>query len=139
MFGAAAWIWSGTSSRSIDRSQITDQSMFQAQIVRPNAGSDRPLPHYTEHLTWLPNIEKGSRPVDRNSNAWTNNYAVGYWLSVPPQDLPDILRRLKVVFDPIDLPREIAESERDIILREYDLRVGENIDAKTAEVMEGFL
>jgi hypothetical protein len=80
-------------------------------------------PHYTEHLTWLPNIGKNSRPEGRDTNAWTNDYAVGYWLSGPPEDLPDMLRRLKVVFDPIDLPQAFAETERDIILREYDLRV----------------
>lgn len=43
------------------------------------------LAHYTEHLAWLPNIGKDSRPEDRDSNAWTNDYAVGYWLSGPPQ------------------------------------------------------
>ena len=73
-----------------------------------------PLAHYAEHLAWLPNIGKNSRPEDRDSNAWTNDYAVGYWLSGPPEDLPDMLRRLKVVFDPINLPQEFAETERDI-------------------------
>ena len=66
------------------------------------------LAHYTEHLAWLPNIGKDSRPEDRDSNAWTNDYAVGYWLSGPPEDLTDMLRRLKGVFDPIDLPRSPA-------------------------------
>ncbi len=53
-----------------------------------------PLAHYTEHLAWLPNIGKDSRPEDRDSNAWTNDYAVGYWLSGPPEDLTDMLRAL---------------------------------------------
>lgn len=95
--------------------------------------------HYTEHLAWLPNVGKASRPEDRDSNAWTNDYAVGYWLSGPPEDLPDMLRRLKVVFDPIDLPQEFAETERDIVLREYDLRMANNPDAQAAEEMEAFL
>jgi len=97
------------------------------------------LAHYTEHLAWLPNIGKDSRPEDRDSNAWTNDYAVGYWLSGPPEDLTDMLRRLKVVFDPIDLPQEFAETERDIILREYDWRMSNNPDAQAAEEMEAFL
>jgi hypothetical protein len=97
------------------------------------------LAHYTEHLAWLPNIGKDSRPEDRDSNAWTNDYAVGYWLSGPPEDLTDMLRRLKVVFDPIDLPREMAETERDIILREYDWRMANNPDAQAAEEMDPFL
>lgn len=97
------------------------------------------IAHYTEHLTWLPNIGKDSRPEDRDSNAWTNDYAVGYWLSGPPEDLTDMLRRLKVVFDPIDLPQEFAETERDIILREYDWRMANNPDAQVAEEMDAFL
>jgi hypothetical protein len=102
----------------------------------PNKG---PIAHYTEHLAWLPNIGKNSRPEDHDSNAWTDDYAVGYWLSGPPKDLPDMLRRLKVVFDPIDLPQEFAETERDIILREYDWRMSNNPDAQAAEEMEAFL
>ena len=97
------------------------------------------LAHYTEHLAWLPNIGKDSRPENRDTNAWTNDYAVGYWLSGPPGDLTDMLRQLKVVFDPIDLPRDVAESERDIILREYDWRLANNPDAQAAEEMEAFL
>ena len=97
------------------------------------------LAHYTEHLAWLPNFGKDSRPEDRDSNAWTNDYAVGYWLSGPPEDLTDMLRRLKVVFDPIDLPRDVAETERDIVLREYDWRMVDNPDAQAAEEMEAFL
>jgi hypothetical protein len=100
---------------------------------------DRILAHYTEHLAWLPNMGKDSRPEDRDSNAWTNDYAVGYWLSGPPEDLPDMLRRLKVVFDPIDLPRDVAETERDIVLREYDWRMVDNPDAQAADEMESFL
>lgn len=98
-----------------------------------------PLAHYTEHLAWLPNIGKGSRPEDRDSNAWTNDYALGYWLSGPSDDLPGMLGRLKTVFDPIDLPREMADTERDIILREYDLRIANNTDAQAAEAAEAFL
>ena len=138
-FVAAVWIWGGASSRYADLVQIADQSTLQTHIVVPYAGNDGPLAHYTEHLAWLPNIGKNSRPEDRDSNAWTNDYAVGYWLSGPPEDLPDMLRRLKVVFDPIDLPQEFAETERDIILREYEWRMANNPDAQAAEEMEAFL
>jgi Peptidase M16 inactive domain len=102
--------------------------------------SENPLlAHYTEHLAWLPNIGRDSRPEDRDSNAWTNDYAVGYWLSGPPESLTDMLRRLKVVFAPIDLPQEFADTERDIILREYDWRMANNPDAQAAEEMKAFL
>lgn len=111
--------------------------IIRASVVFPQ--HQQVAAHYTEHLAWLPNIGAGSRPEDRDTNAWTNDYAVGYWLSGPPEDLPDMLRRLKVVFDPIDLPREMAETERDIILREYDWRMANNPDAQAAEEMEAFL
>ena len=133
--GAFFWPWA--SARSLV--QIPNQTDVQAHVVLPFPSTLGPLAHYTEHLAWLPNIGKNSRPEDRDSNAWTNDYAVGYWLSGPPEDLPDMLRRLKVVFDPIDLPQEFAETERDIILREYDLRMANNSDAQAAEEMEAFL
>jgi predicted Zn-dependent peptidase len=116
-----------------------DRPEIYFAVVVPAATEKGPLAHYTEHLAWLPNIGKNSRPEDLDSNAWTNDYAVGYWLSGPPEDLPDMLRRLKVVFDPIDLPQEFAETERDIVLREYDLRMANNPDAQAAEAMEAFL
>jgi hypothetical protein len=109
------------------------------EIVFERSGASGPIAHYTEHLAWLPNIGKGSRPEDRNTNAWTNDYAVGYWLSGPTQDLSEKLRQLAVVFDPIDLPREMAETERDILLREYDWWMASNPDAQAAEDMEAFL
>jgi hypothetical protein len=112
---------------------------FSVQVTFPNTGEAPHIAHYTEHLAWLPNIGKDSRPEDRDSNAWTNDYAVGYWLSGPPEDLTDMLRRLKGVFDPIDLPRDVAETERDIVLREYDWRMADNSDAQAAEEMEAFL
>jgi hypothetical protein len=108
-------------------------------LLLPEGAGGQVLAHYTEHLAWLPNIGRNSRPEDRDSNAWTNDYAVGYWLSGPPEDLPDMLRQLKVVFDPIDLPQEFAETERDIILREYDWRIANNPDAQAAEEMDAFL
>lgn len=113
--------------------------MLQAHIILPYAGNDGPLAHYVEHLAWLPNIGKDSRPEDRDSNAWTSNIAVGYWLSGPPEQLTEMLRQMKTIFNPIAVPRKFAEQERDIILREYDLRIGNNIDAQAAQEMEAFL
>jgi hypothetical protein len=81
------------------------QNEVKVEIVFGISPRNGPLAHYAEHLTWLPNIGKDSRPEERDTNAWTNDYAVGYWLSGPPEDLTDMLRRLKIVFDPIKLPR----------------------------------
>jgi hypothetical protein len=119
--------------------QSFEQTESQVQIVFPTPIGSGTLAHYTEHLAWLPNIGKDSRPENRDTNAWTNDYAVGYWLSGPPESLTDMLRRLKVVFDTIDLPQEFAETERDIILREYDWRMANNPDAQAAEEMDAYL
>lgn len=116
-----------------------DPDTVEVLVIVPYPDGKGPLAHYVEHLAWLPNIGKGSRPEDRDSNAWTNRYAVGYWLAGPDDDLTDMLRRLKGVFDPVDLPRAMAESERDVILREYDWRMGNNPDARAAEEMDAFL
>lgn len=139
VLGATSWLLLQPSASQTYRVEVPELVKAQANIVLPYPVGHGPLAHYTEHLAWLPNIGKDSRPEDRDSNAWTNDYAVGYWLSGPPEDLTDMLRRLKVVFDPIDLPRHVAETERDIILREYDWRMGNNPDAQAAEEMEAFL
>ncbi len=115
------------------------QSNASVTLVFPQDTGSRILAHYTEHLTWLPNLGKGSRPGDRHTNAWTSDLAIGYWLSGPTEDLPDMLRRLKMVFDPIALPRKFAEEERGIVMREFDLRMANNPDAQAAEDMEAFL
>lgn len=118
---------------------VQNQNNTDVSVILIVAHTNPVLAHYTEHLAWLPNNGKDSRPEDRGTNAWTNDVAVGYWLSGPPDDVSDMLRQLKAVFDPIDLPREMAETERDIILREYDLRMAQNTDAQAAEEMEAFL
>ncbi len=125
---AAALIWSLREPKPVKfwLVGLKERPEAQLHIALPLPRGSGPLAHYTEHLAWLPNIGKDSRPEDRDSNAWTSDYAVGYWLSGPPEDLTDMLRRLKVVFDPIDLPRDVAETERDIVLREYDWRMADN-------------
>lgn len=106
-----------------DQSQISlvhvpmTERRVSVDIIFPRAAFPGPLAHYTEHLAWLPQIGKNSRPLDRHGNAWTGYPAMGYWQSGRPEDLPDILRKLATVFDPIAIPREFAEEERDIILR----------------------
>lgn len=118
---------------------LQDRQNTEITVLLSVAHQKSVLAHYTEHLAFLPNIGKDSRPEDRDSNAWTTDLTIGYWMSGPPEDLPEMLGRLKVVFDPINLPLETAETERDIVLREYDLRVANNPDALAAEEMEAFL
>lgn len=116
-----------------------DSATIRANLILPAPLEKEGLAHYVEHLTWLSNIGKNTRPADRHSNAWTNNLAIGYWLSGDADDLTDILRTLSGVFDPISVPRDFAEQEREVILREYDLRMTNNPDALAANDMQAFL
>jgi hypothetical protein len=111
----------------------------RVEIVLPYPASQEVLAHYTEHLAWLNAMGGTVRDADRHSNAWTNAYAVGYWLSGAPEDLPELLRALSGVFDPLDLPRDFAAEERGILLREYDHRMADNPDAKADAALDAFL
>ncbi|MFN3661898.1 M16 family metallopeptidase [Yoonia sp.] len=105
----------------------------------PYPSGQGPRAHYTEHLAWLNAVGGNARAADRHTNAWTNAYVVGYWLSDRPDDLPDLLETLAGVFDPLDLPPSFAAEERNIILREYEYRMAGNTDAHAAEAMDAFL
>ena len=115
-----------------------NESDVKVLVLFPNENTFSGLAHYTEHLTWF-NKNESTLRVDFLSNAWTNRYAVGYWLSGQPEDLPDILSQLKGVMDPLDLPETFALEERDIVLREYDFRIADNPIAQAAEAMNTFL
>jgi hypothetical protein len=64
---------------------------------------------------------------------------MAYWQSGDPEQLPDMLRKLATVFEPIAVPSEFAEQERDIVLREYDFRMADNPDGKISDDMNAFL
>ena len=116
-----------------------DGSNITVHTILPIKTGQMTLAHYVEHLAWLPNIGKGARPEDRDTNAWPGNLSVGYWLSGPVTDLPAMLQQLSTVFRPISLPRDYAEQERDIIMREYDLRMVKNWDAQADQELRAFL
>ena len=117
----------------------TTSSEANVLVVFPNAINQSPaLAHYTEHLVWLNAID-GERDADRHSNAWTNSYAVGYWLSGKPEDLLDLLSQLKGLFDPLEIPEGFADEERDIVLHEYELRITDNPMVQAGEAMNTFL
>ncbi len=95
--------------------------------------------HYVEHLAWLNSIGGQDGQADRDTNAWTTNLAVGYWLSGKPEELPDMLRTILGVFKPVVLQRDFAEQEKAILQREYDLRVGDNINGQVYARMTAYL
>ena len=114
------------------------ESVTITLVIRGDAYSQAKL-HYVEHLAWQNAVGKTDRSSDRHSNAWTNDYTVGYWLSGPQEDFQHMLNKLAGVFNPIDLSRNFAEQEREIILREYDLQIANDIDAQAALDMGEFL
>jgi predicted Zn-dependent peptidase len=136
---------------------LVESELLQSVIVIPNpskpeiqvhviirlspAAKSAPegLPHYVEHLAWLNSIGAKMRLADRHTNAWTTNQAIGYWLSGPKDGLDNMLQSISGVFKPITLPGKFAEEERGIIQREYDLRLGNNLDGRVQEALGRFI
>jgi predicted Zn-dependent peptidase len=96
------------------------------------------LRHYVEHLTWGNAIGPNGAPA-ADSNAWTNDTSVGYWLAGPKSELGNNLASLAATLKPITLPTAFADSERNIIAREYDMRIGGNTEAQAGEAIRRFL
>ncbi len=119
--------------------QSTDSSEVQAQIITRHGNPSSGLAHYVEHLSWLSAVGGKQRSADRHSNAWTNDYAAGYWLSGKPDEMNEILQTLSGLFDPLEIPAEFAAEEREIILREYEAHMVDKPDAQAAEAMSAFL
>ncbi len=125
---AATWL-----VRTPDTDRVT------AHLIIQSGEADRTGPpglmHYVEHLAWMNAIGSESRPEGRDTNAWAASLATGYWLSGDRSDLAELISTLTRVLDPIDLPRDFMEEERDILLREYDLRLAGRIDARVARAL----
>ncbi|MDR5876025.1 M16 family metallopeptidase [Vreelandella gomseomensis] len=119
--------------------QSTEAQDVQAHVIIRHGNTAPGLAHYVEHLTWLNTIGVKARSADRHSNAWTNPYAVGYWLSGKPDELDEILQTLSGLFEPFEVPVAFANEERDIILREYESRMVDKPDAQATEAMNAFL
>lgn len=97
------------------------------------------LSHYTEHLVWLNIRNKSHNDAVRKTNAWTSNSSVVYWFSGSAKDLEQLLSTIVRVFDPITLDRRFAISEREIVSREYDLRLKNNLHGRINQQLNAFL
>lgn len=97
------------------------------------------LAHYTEHLVWQNVFGGESSDAVLHSNAWTNVRTSGYWLSGPREKLPELLKDLSGVFDPLVVAAEFADGERDILVREYERRLLDNTDGQASVDMNRFL
>ena len=138
ILGCANWIV--LKYRVVSPFHIVEQETgsLSVHVTMKSTGTSPIGLHYAEHLAWL-NAVGGERSADRHTNAWTSDTAVGYWLSGAPEDLANLLETLKRVCDPIDLPREFADEERDILRHEYEFRMANNPDAQATEALDAFL
>ena len=117
-------------------------SQVQAFIIFdrvPMLDSPAGLAHYTEHLVALSALAEDFKAADRHANAYTSASTVGYWVKGPKHDLPLMIENLGGVFEPISIDIEFANEEVDIVLREYDLRSGDDIDYSAYEAMTPFM
>lgn len=133
-----AWQEQANASSSVIVAE-TQASDITAYLIWPNPPAAPGLAHYVEHLAWANAVGAQERRLDNHSNAWTSGYAIGYWLSGRPDDLQDVLRRLLNTAQPLTVDPIFAGGERDVVMREYDFRLGNNIDMQAAERMDAFL
>lgn len=110
--------------RDQDASQDTLEFIIQTGEM-DNTGPEG-LAHYVEHLAWLPQIGMNDQISSRHTNAWTSNKAIGYFINSDADDLLINLTRLQSVSKPLAMSDLFMTEEKDIVLREYDLRVREN-------------
>lgn len=89
------------------------------------------IAHYVEHLAWM-NSVGATDWQDRDSNAFTTPEQTEYFIASP--DPQKAVATLASVLSPLPPDNEMMRSERQVILREYDYRMGEN---PMAEIMEG--
>lgn len=83
------------------------------------------LAHYVEHLAWLNAGAVQSR--FQHSNAWTNIHTATYWVESEIDQIKDAFDRLIRTSQPLSkLDNKFMLEERLIVLREYELRVGDN-------------
>lgn len=88
---------------------------------RDNYGTEG-IAHYVEHLAWLNAIGANKALTNRHTNAFTNALATEYVLSVPVENTEAAMKTLAKVFQPFSIDENFMLSERDIILREDEMR-----------------
>lgn len=97
------------------------------------------LGHYTEHLVWHNIHNRSQANAAHQSNAWTSNESIVYWLSGSKNDLNRLVSVMSRVFSPITIDKRFANTERDIVLREYDLRLANNLDGRIHQQLNKFI
>lgn len=85
------------------------------------------LSHYLEHLVFSQADGIADQQIHaRGGNAWVNGIITSYYNDSEKSDLEPMLTFVRKLFDPIALDAGFVLRERDVVAREYDLRVSEN-------------
>jgi predicted Zn-dependent peptidase len=122
---ALAGAWLVPDSRS-------DRVSLHLLVLSGEADNDATegLAHYVEHLAWLNAMGNETRGAfERHSNASTSHRLTRYWVAGDAANIDRLAASLARVFQPFSLDEAFMLQERDIILREYDVRITENPDA----------
>ncbi len=84
------------------------------------------LAHYLEHLVFLSADRVHGDFGDRTANAWTSRNWTLYWNNGPAASIEPMFKNAARVFSPVELDSSFAQSEVDIVEREFDLRITES-------------
>lgn len=119
--------------------ETPDTERVTVDVIFPYPAGPGPLAHYVEHLVWMNTIGADARSADRHTNAWTDQTSLGYWLSGEAEDLDELLQSLAGIFAPLTLADDFAAEERNIIMRECEMRRANQLDEIAQEALDRFL
>ncbi len=89
------------------------------------------LSHYLEHLMfWHADNVNGQAIHARDGNAWVNGIVSSYYNRAELSELEDMVEFSARLLTPPELARAFMLRERNVVNREYDLRVLENPDER---------
>ena len=89
------------------------------------------LSHYLEHLMfWHADNVKGESIHARDGNAWVNGIVTSYYNRGEASELADMIEFARRILTRPELDLAFMLGERDVVKREYDLRVSENPNSR---------
>jgi len=99
-----------------------------------DASGSEGIAHYVEHLALFQSIgDLKASPIHHLSNGYTRPDVTTYVAAGRPEHLGKLLDQLAKVLRAPQQSHEIMRRERNVVLREYDLRVVENVGRRLYE------